>query len=176
MNAERIFKKVLITGITGSGGSYLADYIAENHQNVEIHGITRWHSTSTNKNLEKSRNRVILHECDLTDFSATFEAIRKVQPDAIFHIAAYANVRASFINPLSVTYNNVMGTINLLEAVRLSGIKPVIQICSTSELYGQVDPKNVPIKEDCPIQPINPYAVSKLSQDFLGLAYFKRSK
>ena len=173
MNAERIFKKVLITGITGSGGSYLADYIAENHQNVEIHGITRWHSTSTNKNLEKSRNRVILHECDLTDFSATFEAIRKVQPDAIFHIAAYANVRASFINPLSVTYNNVMGTINLLEAVRLSGIKPVIQICSTSELYGQVDPKNVPIKEDCPIQPINPYAVSKLSQDFLGLTYFK---
>ena len=173
MNAERIFKKVLITGITGSGGSYLADYIAENHQNVEIHGITRWHSTSTNKNLEKSRNRVVLHECDLTDFSATFEAIRKVQPDAIFHIAAYANVRASFINPLSVTYNNVMGTINLLEAVRLSGIKPVIQICSTSELYGQVDPKNVPIKEDCPIQPINPYAVSKLSQDFLGLTYFK---
>ncbi len=171
--AQANMRRVVITGITGSGGSYLAEYIVNNHPEVEVHGITRWHSTSTNKNVENIKDKIKLHECDLTDFSATFEVIRKVQPDAIFHIAAYANVRASFINPLAVTYNNVMGTANLLEAVRLAGIKPVIQICSTSEVYGQVDPKNVPITEECPVQPINPYAVSKLTQDYLGLTYFK---
>ena len=66
-----------------------------------------------------------------------------------------------------------MGTANLLEAVHLAEIKPIIQICSTSEVYGQVDPKNVPIREDCPINPVNPYAVSKLTQDALGYTYFK---
>ena len=81
------------------------------------------------------------------------------RPDAIFHIAAHANVRASFTTPLAVLNNNIMGTANLFEAVRLTGIDPVIQLCSTSEVYGQVDPKNVPINEDCPMVPASPYAV-----------------
>lgn len=172
MDASQI-KTVLITGITGSGGSYLAEYIVHNFPNIAVHGISRWHSTSSNKNIRHIISSLTLHECDLTDLGATFEVIRSVKPDAIFHIASYANVRASFINPRSVVINNVESTVNLLEAVRLSGMKPTIQICSTSEVYGQVDPKNVPIKEDCPIQPVNPYAVSKLAQDYLGLTYFK---
>ena len=69
--------------------------------------------------------------------------------------------------------NNVMGTANLLETVRITGINPIIQLCSSSEVYGQVDHKNVPIREDCPINPVNPYAVSKLAQDALGYTYFK---
>jgi len=162
----RDFKTVLIAGITGSGGSYLADYIVENHPEVEVHGITRWHSASSNKNLEKSGSRTTLHECDLNDLSS-------VVPDAIFHLAAHANVRASFDIPLAVIQNNVMGTANLFEAIRLAEINPVTQVCSTSEVYGQVDPKNVPIKEDCPIVPASPYAVSKVAQDLLGFVYFK---
>ncbi|MBM3233338.1 GDP-mannose 4,6-dehydratase [Candidatus Pacearchaeota archaeon] len=168
-----MIKKALITGVTGSGGSYLAEYIAQNHPDVDIHGITRWHSTSTHQNISLIKDKINLHECDLTDFSAVFEVIRKVQPDAIFHIASHANVRASFVNPLSVLHNNIMGTANLFEAIRLSGTKPLVQICSTSELYGQVDPRHVPITEDCPVQPVNPYAVSKMAQDSLGLTYFK---
>ncbi|MEK6825660.1 MAG: GDP-mannose 4,6-dehydratase [Nanoarchaeota archaeon] len=170
---ENIIKKALITGITGSGGSYLAEYIVNNHPEVEVHGLSRWHSTSSNKNIDAIKHNLTLHECDLMDLSATLEVIRTVQPDAIFHIASYANVRASFINPKAVMINNIEGTLNLFEAVRLTGIKPVIQLCSTSEVYGQVDPKHIPIKEDCPIQPVNPYAVSKLAQDYLGLTYFK---
>jgi GDPmannose 4,6-dehydratase/GDP-4-dehydro-6-deoxy-D-mannose reductase len=96
-----------------------------------------------------------------------------VRPDAIFHLASHADVRSSFIYPQAVLGNNVLGTCNLFEAVRLAGIDPAILHCSTSEVYGQVDPENVPIREDCPIQPCNPYAVSKAAQDFLALTYFR---
>ncbi|MBI3274141.1 MAG: GDP-mannose 4,6-dehydratase, partial [Candidatus Colwellbacteria bacterium] len=167
------FQRALITGISGSGGSYLADYIAEKHPDVEIHGISRWHSTSVLRNLEKSRGKVKLYESDLTDVSSVFRVLREAEPDVIFHLASHANVRASFDTPISVVNNNVLGTLNLLEAVRMAEIFPVIQICSTSEVYGQVDPKNVPIKEDCPLNPGSPYAVSKVMQDLLGLVYFR---
>ena len=170
--SERKFKKILITGISGSGGSYLAEFIAENHHDVEIHGISRWHSTSTNRNLENISDKVKVHECDLNDLSSVFRIMTEIKPDGIFHLAANANVRASFTTPLAVLNNNIMGTANLLEAVRLSEITPIIQICSTSEVYGQVDPKNVPIKENCPFNPASPYAVSKTTQDLLSYSYY----
>lgn len=166
-------KKALITGISGSGGSYLADYIVENHPEVELHGISRWHSTSSNKNLNKSINKITPHECDLTDFSSVYRVLQHVNPDAIFHIASYANVRTSFATPLAVLNNNIMGTANLFEAVRTAKIDSIIQLCSTSEVYGQVEPKNVPIKESCPFNPVSPYAVSKVTQDLMGYSYFK---
>ena len=172
-DGNRRIQKTLITGITGSGGSYLADYIVENHPEAEIHGISRWHSTSVNNNLNKSQHNITLHECDLVDFGSVFSVIKEVQPDAIFHLASYANVRASFITPNSVLNNNILGTLNLFEAVRLAKISPIIQLCSTSEVYGQVDPKNVPIKEDCPLNPASPYSVSKTVQDLMGYNYFK---
>ena len=170
---SRIFKTALITGITGSGGSYLADFIVENHSNVRVHGMSRWHSTTDKKNLSRAGNKVSVHECDLNDLSAVVRVLRQVKPDVIFHLAAHANVRASFDTPLSVLSNNILGTANLLEGIRLAEINPVIQICSTSEVYGQVDPKNIPIKEDCPLNPSSPYAVSKVAQDLLGFSYFK---
>ena len=169
----RTFQKVLVTGASGSGGSYLVDYIAANHPHVEIHGATRWHSTTTGANLSRSRDKVKLHECDLCDLSSVVRVLSEVKPDAIFHLAAYANVRASFQTPLTVIENNVMGTANLLEAMRLTGCDAVLQLASTSEVYGQVDPSDVPIKEDCPIRPSSPYAVSKTTQDLLGGVYFR---
>lgn len=165
-------KKVLITGVTGSGGSYLAEHIVQNHPEVEVHGIARWHSTSTHKNLENVEGRIFVHESDLNDFGSVFAAIKKVKPDAIFHLAAYANVRTSFITPQTVLINNIIGTSNLFEAVRLAEIDPIILLCSSSEVYGQVDPKNIPIKEDCPNNPSSPYAVSKIAQDYLGWTYY----
>lgn len=163
----------LITGISGSGGSYLAEYIVENHPEVKIHGILRANTTSTNKNLKGIEDKVTLHQCDLIDQGAIYRVLKEVNPDYIFHLAADADVRKSFYNPSSVIGNNVMGTLNLLESIRNLEIKPLIQLCSTSEVYGQVDPKNVPIKEDCPIQPGNPYAISKVTQDFMGDIWFK---
>jgi GDP-4-dehydro-6-deoxy-D-mannose reductase len=170
---EQKIKKVLITGISGSGGSYLAEYIAENHPEVAISGILRWHSTAGRRNLAKLRDKVKLYECDLNDLSSILTVLKSDKPDVIFHLASHANVRVSFLYPTSVLTNNIIGTCNLFEAVRLAGINPVIQHCSTSEVYGQVDPKNVPITEDCPIQPSSPYAVSKVSQDLLGVTYFR---
>lgn len=169
----REIKNILITGISGSGGSYLADYIVDNHPKVSVHGISRWHSASSPANLEHSAARTIMHECDLTDFSAVFSVLRDVEPDVIFHIASHANVRASFINPLAVLNNNIMGTANLFEAIHLLKTDPIIQLCSTSEVYGQVNPDEVPINENQPIRCSSPYAVSKVTQDLLGLTYFR---
>jgi GDP-4-dehydro-6-deoxy-D-mannose reductase len=166
-------QKALITGITGSGGSYLADYLVENQPQVEIHGISRWHSTSSHRNVAHFGDRVRFHECDLADFSAVFTVLKAVKPDVIFHLASHANVRASFTNPLSVLSNNVMGTANLFEAVRLNELDPVIQLCSTSEVYGQVNQDEIPISEDNALRPSSPYAVSKVTQDLLGLSYFR---
>lgn len=172
MSEERKFKKVLITGIAGSGGSYLAEYIVDTHPSVEVHGIARWHSTSQTDNLAAIRGKVHVHETDLTDLSSVVRTLEYVKPDGIFHVASYANVRASFITPLAVIHNNVMGTANLFEAIRLTKTDPYVQLCSTSEVYGKVDPKYVPINEDCPINAVNPYSVSKVTQDLLGQSYY----
>ena len=162
--------KVLITGIAGSGGSYLAEYIANNHQEVEINGLA--YSRSTRINLETLGKKIDRHEADLMDFGSVFSVLDKVRPDAIFHLAAFANVRASFHTPNTFLSNNILGTSNLFEAIRAAHLDPIIQLCSTSEVYGQIDPKDVPIKEKAPLKPVSPYAVSKATQDLLGWSYF----
>lgn len=167
--------KVLITGIAGSGGSFLAEHISRNHPEVEIHGLA--YSRSTRLNLETLGDKITRHEADLMDFGSVFSVLEKVRPDAIFHLAAFANVRASFNTPNTFLSNNILGTSNLFEAVRLvNDFDPVIQLCSTSEVYGQIDPKDVPIKEDAPLKPASPYAVSKVTQDLLGYTYFTNYK
>lgn len=169
----KTFANVLITGVTGSGASYLAEHLCNSYTDMEIHGISRWHSTSSQVNLKEVAERVKIHECDLCDFSSVLQVLNAVRPTHIFHLASHANVRAGFVTPLSVMNNNIMGTLNLFEAIRASKINPVIQLCSTSEVYGQVDEKNVPIAEDCPQKPSSPYAVSKTTQDHLGYTYYK---
>lgn len=175
MSKKNNIKKVLITGISGSGGSYLAEYIVNNHPKIEVHGISRWHSTTTD-NLSLVHKRVTVHEADLMDMGSIIGVLQKVKPDVIFHLAAHANVRVSFVTPIAVLNNNIIGTANLFEAIRLGNNYPIIQLCSTSEVYGQVDPKYVPIKEDTPTKPASPYAVSKTAQDLLGWSYFTSYK
>jgi GDPmannose 4,6-dehydratase/GDP-4-dehydro-6-deoxy-D-mannose reductase len=170
------YKRVLITGISGSGGSYLAEHIVDHYPDVKVFGVSRWHSTTANHNLERIKDKVTLFECDLNDYSSTLRALEQAQPDAIFNLAAHANVRACFNTPIAVLQNNIMSTANLFECVHLAKLKPKIVHCSTSEVYGQVDPKRVPIVEDCPINPSSPYAVSKAAQDFLGYTYFMNHK
>ncbi len=171
MNKKLNFKKAFITGISGSGGSYLADYINENIKDCEVHGISRWHSRSSLfSNVQKGRK---IHEGDLNDISSIINILKKVKPDVIFHLASHANVRLCFITPNAVVNNNINSTLNLLEALRILNQKPVIQICSTSEVYGQVNKNEVPINENNQLRPSSPYAVSKLAQDMLGYTYFK---
>ncbi|MBI2064451.1 MAG: GDP-mannose 4,6-dehydratase [Candidatus Yanofskybacteria bacterium] len=164
-------KKALITGISGSGASYLADYILDNHPDIELHGTTR--SNSNLKNIENRISKINLWTDILENKDDLTEMLRHLKPDLIFHIASYANVRESWDRVPFVMENNIKMTADLLEAIRLAEIKPRIQICSTPEVYGQVDPKNIPINESCPINPSNPYAVSKFAQESLGYSYFK---
>lgn len=162
---------VLITGITGSGGSYLADYILENHPGVDVWGICRWHSTTNLQNIEHIKDRIKLLECDLMDLSSVIRALQIIKPARIFHLASFANVRKCFDTPLAVINNNITGTANLLEAIRLICPETLLQMCSTSEVYG--NPLNFPMTEEHPLKPVNPYSVSKLAQESLAYAYFK---
>ncbi len=164
-------KRALITGIAGSGGSHLAEYLVDNEE-IDVHGVSRWHSTTSNKNLKRIRDKITLHECDLNDLSATIRALEASKPDYIFHLAAHANVHVCFSNPIAVLQNNINNTINLFEAIRIVGLDPIIQFCGTSEVYGNVDKENTPITENHPIQPVNIYAVSKLTQEKIASSYY----
>lgn len=162
---------ILITGITGSGGSYLAEYIVNNHPEVNVWGLHRWHSAGTLVNIANIKDRINIIEADLVDLSSVMRALKIVRPTKIFHLAAYANVRKCFETPLAVADNNVRGTTNLLEAIRMICPESIIQICSTSEVYG--NPLTFPMTEEHPLKPVNPYSASKLSQECFAYAYFK---
>lgn len=162
--------KVLITGITGMVGSHLAEYISKNHPSVEIHGLVRWRSPLDNiRHLQSSIN---LHQAELRDLNSLVLLLRTVQPDRIFHLAAQSYVTSSFKAPTDTIHTNVIGTVNLLDAVRVSAIDPMIHICSSSEVYGQVTNDEIPIRETNPFRPASPYAVSKVGEDMIALQYF----
>ena len=161
---------VLITGITGMVGSHLAEYVLENHPDAEVHGLTRWRSPLDN--IRGILDRVSLHNADIRDLNSMIGLLNDVKPDKIFHLAAQSYVTVSFITPADTLTTNVIGTTNLLDAVRITGIDPMIHICSSSEVYGQVREDEVPITESNPFRPASPYAVSKVGEDMIALQYF----
>lgn len=161
---------ILITGITGFVGSHLAEYILNLDAKHKIYGVCRWRSPRDN--LSGIYSKVKLLEADLSDLSALIRALNATKPDIIFHLAAQSYVLTSFNSPIDTLTTNVIGTANLLEAVRITGMDPVIHVCSSSEVYGQVTKDDVPIKETCPLRPASPYAVSKVGEDMLALQYW----
>lgn len=172
---NRNFKRCLITGITGSGGSYLAEHILKKDKNIRIFGLYR--SNGYKDLLKKvSKKRIYFFKTDLKNFSKLKKILKKVKPDIVFHVASNADVRDSFDSPIEFTNNNNLITVNLLESFRQLKQDPVIIICSTSEVYGVVTKKEIPIKENQRIAPVNPYAVSKAFQDLLSQVYFKSFK
>lgn len=162
--------RALVTGITGFAGSHLAEYLLS-RKDVEVYGTVRWRSRT--ENIEGIRDRIRLVECDLMDATAVDQAVQKVRPDLIFHLAAQSFVPTSWLAPAETLMNNILGELNLFEAVRRAGIDPLIQIACSSEEYGLVHEDEVPINEDNPLRPQSPYAVSKIAQDFLGYQYFR---
>jgi len=103
---------------------------------------------------------------------AIYGLVKEINPDVIFHLAAQSFVPTSFGAPIDTLQTNVLGTTSLLEAVRITGIDPVIHICSSSEVYGQVREDEVPVTEDCPLRPSSPYAVSKVGEDMIAFQYW----
>jgi GDPmannose 4,6-dehydratase/GDP-4-dehydro-6-deoxy-D-mannose reductase len=142
--------RALITGIHGAAAHYLREYLIEHGD--EVHGIGR-------------------PQVELTDYAQVVTELRAIAPEVIYHLAADADVLASFEDGGRTLRNNIDGAFNVLEAARNLSKQPVVQICSTSEVYG--DPELSPAGETWPLVPSNPYAVSKTAQDLLGQMYAK---
>lgn len=162
--------RVLITGITGMVGSHLAEYILANHSDVEVYGMVRWRSPLDN--IRSILDKVNLVNGDLRDLNSLIKIMQDIKPDRIFHLAAQSYVTVSFDQPADTLETNVIGTTNLMDAVRWAKIDPRIHICSSSEVYGQVQKDEVPITEHNPLRPASPYAVSKVGEDMISLQYF----
>lgn len=165
--------RVLITGITGFAGSHLADYCLE-MRGVDVYGIIRWRSRT--ENIEHMRDRIELLECDLRDAGSTRDVIEKVKPDYIFHLAAQSFVPTSWNAPSESLMTNVIGELNIFEAVRKIKLDCRIQLACSSEEYGLVQEDELPISEDNQLRPLSPYGVSKVGQDLLGYQYYMSYK
>lgn len=167
-------KRIAITGGLGSGGSFLAEYVLNNHPEYEVWIPCRWHSDSSFKNIREIRDKVTLRECDLNDLPSILRFLQECQPVKIFNMAATANVAVSFKTPISVMQNNIFSSLNLLEAVRMVCPETIFQHCSTSEVCGT--PLTMPITEDHPLNPSNVYAISKLTTEKLAMFYYEAFK
>ena len=152
-------KKALITGITGQDGSYLAEFLLE--KGYEVHGIRRRASTSNTQRIDHLLEKIILHDGDLTDSSSLIGIIASVKPDEIYNLAAQSHVHVSFDAPEYSGDVDALGTLRVLEAVRILGLTESTKVyqASTSELFGKVE--EVPQKETTPFHPYSPYAVAK---------------
>ena len=164
-------KKALITGITGQDGSFLAELLLE--KGYEVHGIIRRASSFNTERIEhlyidelvkdmKLPRKISLHYGDMTDSSNLIRLIQKIKPTEIYNLAAQSHVKVSFDMPEYTADTDGMGTLRILEAVRLLGMEKKTRIyqASTSELYGKV--QEVPQKETTPFYPRSPYGVAKL--------------
>jgi GDPmannose 4,6-dehydratase len=153
-------KTALITGITGQDGSYLAELLLE--KGYEVHGIVRRSSLINTHRIDHVYDRITLHYGDLTDSTNLVRVIKQVQPDEIYNLAAQSHVKVSFEMPEYTADVDGIGTLRVLEAVRLLGMEDKVRIyqASTSELYGLV--QETPQKETTPFYPRSPYGVAKL--------------
>jgi GDP-4-dehydro-6-deoxy-D-mannose reductase len=161
--------KVLITGIAGFAGSYLAEEVLK--KGDEIFGLCL--ACESLKNVEKIRKNLTIFHGDLTEFDRLLKTIKKIKPDQIYHLAALSSVGESFSRPLAMIENNIRGTLYLLEIIRLLDRPIKILVVGSSDVYGIVKPKETPITEDRPLLPVSPYGVSKAAGDLLAYQYFK---
>jgi len=161
--------RLLITGITGFVGSHLAEYALT--QGAAVVGSLRWRSPT--EHVEHLRDRLSLVATDLRDAGATRALVVVARPDAVVHLAAQSFVAASWTAPAETIATNTLCQINLLEALRELAPAARVVVAGSSEEYGQVEPDELPIREENPLRPLSPYAVSKVAQDLLGYQYFK---
>ena len=169
-------KKALITGITGQDGSYLAEFLLE--KGYEVHGIKRRASSFNTQRIDHiyedphiNDQRFILHYGDLSDSSNLASLIQKIQPDEVYNLGAQSHVAVSFDAPEYTADVVALGTLRLLEAIRMCGLEKKTHFyqASTSELFGLV--QEIPQKETTPFYPRSPYAVAKLYSYWITVNY-----
>lgn len=168
-------KNVLITGICGMVGSHLADFLLEK-TDWKIYGFARW--IDSMDNLEhlsdriNKKDRIELIYGDLNDLSSLINAVNKSKPDYVFHLGGQSYPQTSFVAPVETLQTNIIGTTNLLEALKNSDYKNAkIHVCASSEVFGRVPKEKLPIDEECSFHPASPYAISKIGTDLIGRYY-----
>ncbi len=168
-------KKALITGVTGQDGSYLAELLLE--KGYEVHGIIRRASSFNTGRIDHiyqdphdTKKRLLLHYGDLTDSTNLIRIIKDVQPDEIYNLAAQSHVKVSFETPEYTGNSDALGTLRILEAIRLLGLdkKTKFYQASTSEMFGSTPP---PQSEETPFYPRSPYGAAKLYAHFITINY-----
>jgi GDPmannose 4,6-dehydratase len=169
-------KKALITGITGQDGAYLAELLLK--KGYEVHGIKRRSSLLNTQRIDhlyqdphETNLRMVLHYGDLTDSTNIIRIMQQVQPDEIYNLGAMSHVQVSFEEPEYVANTDAVGTLRLLEAIRILGLEKKTRIyqASTSELYGKV--QAVPQNETTPFYPRSPYGVAKMYAYWITVNY-----
>jgi len=169
-------KKAFITGITGQDGAYLSEFLLK--KGYTVHGLKRRTSSFNTDRIDHlyedphiENQRFILHHGDMTDSTNLIRLIKEIQPDEIYNLAAMSHVRVSFEMPEYVADTDGIGTLRLLEAIRILGLENKTRIyqASTSELYGKV--QEVPQNENTPFYPRSPYAVAKIYAYWITVNY-----
>ena len=164
-------KKALITGITGQDGYFLSKLLLS--KGYEVSGIIRRNSSMHQGTLEKldpeGRKQIKIYYGDITDNNFIVSTIEKIKPDEVYHLAAQSFVGYSFENPTFTYHNNIMGTLNVLNAVKEKSINTKLYFAATSELFGKVT--TAPQNEETPFMPNSPYAISKLAGYWTAKSY-----
>jgi len=160
--------RVLITGVFGFAGGYLAEKLLK-RKGVEVFGVTHKSSKLDGRHFFKGKLR--LRACDLRDASGVRALVEETRPDRIFHLAGQTFVPDSWKRPAETFDANVLGELNLLEAVRQAGLQALIHVACSSDEYGAALPGDFPIDEKVLLRPLSPYAVSKAAQDLLAFQY-----
>ncbi|MDO8487422.1 MAG: GDP-mannose 4,6-dehydratase [Candidatus Curtissbacteria bacterium] len=161
-------KKVLITGVAGFVGSHLTKYLIA--QNFKVVGF--FHPLHSTENISSLKDKLELVACDILNYKQVEEEIAGIKPDYVFHLAAFSSPSQSLQNPRQTLENNIFGQINILDSLVKIKSNAKILIVGSADEYGNVDKKDLPVKEDHPLSPGSPYAVSKVAQDMLGYQYF----
>ena len=176
LNEINYMKKALITGVTGQDGSYLAEFLL--NKDYEVHGIKRRTSLINTDRIDhlyqnpfENHRKFILHHADLTDSTSLTRVIQEVQPDEIYNLAAQSHVAVSFEQPEYTANSDALGTLRILEAIRILKLEKKTKFyqASTSELYGLV--KEIPQNENTPFHPRSPYGVAKLYAYWITINY-----
>ena len=156
--------RILITGVAGFVGRHLFNRLCQQYPDADIHG------TSIEQSPRMGSERLTYHVVDLKDANAIHDLIAEVQPEQIYHLAAQSSPRKSFQIPWETLENNIKAQLNIILACIDLKIKPRILVISSAEIYGPVQPEQLPINENAPLRPTNPYGVSKVAQGYVRAA------
>jgi len=162
--------RILITGVGGFVGRHLFNTLCDQYPDAIIHG------TAIDQPPQMGNDRLQYHLIDLKNYTAIYDLIAQVEPDQIYHLAAQSSPRKSFLIPWETLENNIKSQLNIIQACIALKLQPRMLIISSAEIYGPVRPDQLPINEDAPLRPTNPYGVSKVAQDMLGLQYYMSHK